>query len=80
MVLNIIGMSVSLMVFLALFAQVWHDYRFNSNFEDYKNIYRFESKIPIPITIHVWVRMPYTMQTNVIKRKSRREQVSNPIK
>jgi len=45
MVLNIIGMSVSLMVFLALFAQVWHDYRFNSNFEDYKNIYRFEMPV-----------------------------------
>ena len=30
------------MVFLVLFAQVWHDYRFNSNFEDYRNIYRFE--------------------------------------
>ena len=44
-VLNIIGMSVSLMVFLALFAQVWHDYRFNSNFEDYKNIYRFEMPV-----------------------------------
>ena len=41
-VLNVIGMSVSLMVFLVLFAQVWHDYRFNSNFEDYRNIYRFE--------------------------------------
>ena len=40
MVLNIIGMSVSLMVFLVLFAQVWHDYRYNSYFEDYKNIYR----------------------------------------
>ena len=45
MVLNIVGMSVSLMVFLALFAQVWHDYRFNSNFEDYKNIYRFEMPV-----------------------------------
>ena len=45
MVLNIIGMSVSLMVFLALFARVWHDYRFNSNFEDYKNIYRFEMPV-----------------------------------
>ena len=45
MVLNIIGMSVSLMVFLALFAQVWHDFRFNSNFEDYKNIYRFEMPV-----------------------------------
>ena len=45
MVLNIIGMSVSLMVFLVLFAQVWHDYRFNSNFEDYKNIYRFEMPV-----------------------------------
>ena len=44
-VLNVIGMSVSLMVFLALFAQVWHDYRFNSNFEDYKNIYRFEMPV-----------------------------------
>ena len=42
MLLNVIGMSVSLMVFLVLFAQVWHDYRFNSNFEDYRNIYRFE--------------------------------------
>lgn len=41
-VLNVIGMSVSLMVFLVLFAQVWHDYRYNSNFEDYRNIYRFE--------------------------------------
>ena len=41
-VLNIIGMSISLMVFLVLFAQVWYDYRFNRNFEDYENIYRFE--------------------------------------
>ena len=39
-ILNIIGMSISLMVFLVLFAQVWFDYRFNRNFEDYKNIYR----------------------------------------
>ena len=45
MLLNVIGMSVSLMVFLVLFAQVWHDYRFNSNFEDYKNIYRFEMPV-----------------------------------
>ena len=44
-VLNVIGMSVSLMVFLVLFAQVWFDCRFNSNFEDYKNIYRLE--IPV---------------------------------
>lgn len=41
-VLNIIGMSASLMVFLVLFSQVWFDYRFNRNFEDYENIYRFE--------------------------------------
>lgn len=41
-VLNVIGMSISLMVFLVLFAQVWFDYRFNRNFEDYENIYRFE--------------------------------------
>ena len=41
-ILNIIGMSISLMVFLVLFAQVWFDYRFNRNFEDYENIYRFE--------------------------------------
>ena len=34
-ILNIIGMSISLMVFLVLFAQVWFDYRFNRNFEDY---------------------------------------------
>ena len=39
-ILNIIGMSISLMVFIVLFAQVWFDYRFNRNFEDYKNIYR----------------------------------------
>lgn len=45
MVLNIIGMSVSLMVFLVLFAQVWHDYRYNSNFEDYRNIYRLEMPV-----------------------------------
>lgn len=30
------------MVFLVLFAQVWSEYRFNRNFEGYKNIYRFE--------------------------------------
>ncbi len=41
-ILNIIGMSVSLMVFLVLFAQVWFDYSFNRNFEDYRNIYRLE--------------------------------------
>ena len=35
-------MSASLMVFLVLFSQVWFDYRFNRNFEDYENIYRFE--------------------------------------
>ena len=45
--LNIIGMSISLMVFLVLFAQVWFDYRFNRNFEDYENIYRLE----MPVTI-----------------------------
>lgn len=39
-ILNFIGMSISLMVFIVLFAQVWFDYRFNRNFEDYKNIYR----------------------------------------
>ena len=32
-ILNVIGMSVSLMVFRVLFAQVWFDFRFNSNFE-----------------------------------------------
>ena len=37
-ILNFIGMSISLMVFIVLFAQVWFDYRFNRNFEDYKNI------------------------------------------
>ena len=46
-ILNIIGMSISLMVFLVLFAQVWFDYRFNRNFEDYENIYRLE----MPVTI-----------------------------
>ena len=33
-VLNIIGMSISLMVFLILFAQVWFDYSYNRNFDD----------------------------------------------
>lgn len=42
MILNIIGMSVSLMVFLVLFAQVWYDYSYNRNFHDYRNIYRYE--------------------------------------
>lgn len=41
-ILNIIGMSVSLMVFLVLFAQVWYDYSFNRNIADYRNIYRLE--------------------------------------
>lgn len=44
-ILNIIGMSLSLMVFLVLFAQVWFDYRFNRNFDDYENIYRLEEPI-----------------------------------
>ena len=43
--LNIIGMSISLMVFLVLFAQVWFEYRFNRNFEDYENIYRLEMPV-----------------------------------
>ena len=38
-------MSLSLMVFLVLFAQVWFDYRFNRNFDDYENIYRLEEPI-----------------------------------
>ena len=46
-ILNIIGMSISLMVFLVLFAQVWSDYRFNRNFKDYENIYRLE----MPVTM-----------------------------
>ena len=52
-ILNIIGMSISLMVFLVLFAQVWFDYRFNRNFEDYENIYRLlkSSKIPLGVTL-----------------------------
>ena len=45
--LNIIGMSISLMVFLVLFAQVWFEYRFNRNFEDYEDIYRLE----MPVTM-----------------------------
>ena len=44
-ILNIIGMSLSLVVFLVLFAQVWFDYRFNRNFDDYENIYRLEEPI-----------------------------------
>ena len=44
-ILNIVGMSLSLTVFLVLFAQVWFDYRFNSNFDDYENIYRLEEPI-----------------------------------
>ena len=44
-ILNIIGMSLSLMVFLVLIAQVWFDYRFNRNFDDYENIYRLEEPI-----------------------------------
>ena len=44
-ILNIIGMSLSLMVFLVLFAQVWFDYKFNRNFDDYENIYRLEEPI-----------------------------------
>ena len=44
-ILNIIGMSISLMVFLVLFAQVWFEYRFNRNFEDYGNIYRLEMPV-----------------------------------
>lgn len=44
-ILNIIGMSISLMVFLVLFAQVWFEYRFNRNFEDYENIYRLEMPV-----------------------------------
>ena len=43
--LNIIGMSISLMVFLVLFAQVWFEYRFNRNFEDYEDIYRLEMPV-----------------------------------
>lgn len=35
------------MVFLVLFAQVWFEYRFNRNFEDYENIYRLE----MPVTM-----------------------------
>ena len=44
-VLNIIGMSISLMVFLILFAQVWFDYSYNRNFDDYRNIYRYERPV-----------------------------------
>ena len=44
-VLNIIGMSISLMVFLVLFAQVWFDYSYNRNFDDYRNIYRYERPV-----------------------------------
>lgn len=33
------------MVFLVLFAQVWFEYRFNRNFEDYENIYRLEMPV-----------------------------------
>lgn len=44
-ILNIIGMSISLMVLLVLFAQVWFDFRFNRNFKDYENIYRFEEHV-----------------------------------
>lgn len=44
-ILNIIGMSASLMVLLVLFAQVWFDFRFNRNFKDYENIYRFEEHV-----------------------------------
>ena len=47
--LNIIGMSISLMVFLVLFAQVWFEYRFNRNFDDYEDIYRLE----MPVTF-IW--------------------------
>lgn len=43
--LNIIGMSISLMVFLVLFAQVWFEYRFNRHFEDHENIYRLEMPV-----------------------------------
>ena len=52
-ILDIIWMSISLMVFLVLFAQVWFDYRFNRNFEDYENIYRLlkSSKIPLGMTL-----------------------------
>ena len=44
-ILNIIGMSISLMVFLVLFAQVWFDYSYNRNFDDYRNIYRYERPV-----------------------------------
>ena len=47
-ILNVIGMSISLMVFLVLFAQVWFDYSFNRNFEDYPNIYRYEEPFDNP--------------------------------
>lgn len=43
--LNIIGMSISLMVFLVLFAQVWFDYSYNRNFDDYRNLYRYERPV-----------------------------------
>ena len=45
-ILNIIGMSISLLVFLGMFSQVWFDYRFNRNIEGYKDIYRFETPDP----------------------------------
>ena len=51
-ILNVIGMSVSLMVFRVLFAQVWFDFRFNSNFENYKNIYRLEIPVMSDISEH----------------------------
>lgn len=44
-ILNIIGMSISLMVFLVLFSQVWYDYRFNRNIDGHRNIYILEEKV-----------------------------------
>ena len=58
-ILNIIGMSISLMVFLVLFAQVWFDYRFNRNFEDYENIYRLE----MPVTMFDAMDYKYDQMT-----------------
>ena len=58
-VLNIAGISISLMVFLVLFAQVWFDYRFNRNFEDHENIYRLE----IPVTMFDAMDYKYDQMT-----------------
>ena len=57
--LNIIGMSISLMVFLVLFAQVWFEYRFNRHFEDHEDIYRLE----MPVTMFDAMDYRYDLTT-----------------